>query len=152
LVAGYISMWTAFSLLATIAQHALDRAALLSPMMVSRSAGFGAAVLIVAGVYQFTPLKNACLENCRAPAHFLSRYWRTGNFGAFRMGLRLGGYCVGCCWILMGLLFVGGVMNLLWIAAIAIFVLLEKTIPFGDVSGRIAGAAMILAGVLNLSL
>jgi predicted metal-binding membrane protein len=130
----------------------MDRAALLSPMMVSRSAGFGAAVLIVAGVYQFTPLKNACLENCRAPAHFMSRYWRTGNIGAFRMGLRLGGYCVGCCWILMGLLFVGGVMNLLWIAAIAIFVLLEKTIPFGDVSGRIAGAAMILTGVLNLSL
>jgi predicted metal-binding membrane protein len=152
LVAGYISMWTTFSLVATIAQHALDRAALLSPMMVSRSAGFGAAALIVAGVYQFTPLKNVCLENCRAPAHFLSRYWRTGNFGAFRMGLRLGGYCVGCCWILMGLLFVGGVMNLLWIAAIAIFVLMEKTIPFGDVSGRIAGAGMILAGVLNLSL
>jgi predicted metal-binding membrane protein len=91
-------------------------------------------------------------RNCRAPAHFLSRYWRTGNLGAFRMGLRLGAYCVGCCWILMGLLFVGGVMNLLWIAAIAIFVLLEKTVPFGDVSGRFAGAAMILVGALSWAL
>ena len=151
-VTGYIAMWTIFSLVATIAQHALDQAALLSPTMVSTGAGFGAALLIAAGIYQLTPLKNACLRNCRAPAHFLSRYWRTGNLGAFRMGLRLGAYCVGCCWILMGLLFVGGVMNLLWIAAIAIFVLLEKTIPFGEVSGRIAGAAMILVGALSLAL
>jgi predicted metal-binding membrane protein len=145
-------MWTIFGLLATIAQHGLDRAALLSPMMVSRSASFGAVLLIAAGIYQFTPLKNACLKNCRVPAHFLSRYLRTGNHGAFRMGLRLGAYCVGCCWILMALLFVGGVMNLLWIAAIAIFVLLEKTIPFGDLGARIAGAAMILVGVLSLAL
>jgi predicted metal-binding membrane protein len=149
-VTGYIAMWTIFSLAATIAQHALDQAALLSPMMVSTSKSFGAALLIAAGVYQFTPLKNACLRNCRAPAHFLSRYWRAGRFGAFRVGLRLGAYCVGCCWILMGLLFVGGVMNLLWIAAIAAFVLLEKTLPFGDVSGKIAGVAMILVGVLSL--
>jgi predicted metal-binding membrane protein len=151
-VTGYIAMWTAFSLVATIAQLFLEKAALLSPMMVSRSAMFGAALLIAAGIYQFTPLKNACLRNCRTPAHFLSRYWRTGNLGAFRMGLRLGVYCVGCCWILMGLLFVGGVMNLLWIAAIAIFVLLEKTIPFGEVSGRVAGAAMILVGAVSLAL
>src|SRR6202042_1842370 len=95
-VAGYIAMWTIFSLAATVAQHALDQAALLSPMMVARSAAFGAAALIAAGVYQLTPLKNACLRNCRTPAHFLSRYWRTGNLGAFRMGLRLGAYCVGC--------------------------------------------------------
>jgi predicted metal-binding membrane protein len=151
-VTGYIAMWTVFSLVATIAQYALDRAALLSPMMVSTSHLFGAALLIAAGVYQLTPLKNACLRNCRTPAHFLSRYSRTGTLGAFRMGLRLGAYCVGCCWILMGLLFVGGVMNLLWIAAIAIFVLLEKTIPFGEVSGRVAGAAMILVGAVSLAL
>ena len=151
-VAGYIAMWTIFSIVATVAQHALDQAALLSPMMASNSALFGAALLIAAGVYQLTPLKNACLRNCRAPAHFMSRYWRTGNLGAFRMGLTLGAYCVGCCWILMGLLFVGGVMNLLWIAAIAIFVLLEKTSPFGDVSGRFAGAAMIVVGALSLAL
>jgi predicted metal-binding membrane protein len=151
-VTGYITMWTVFSLVATIAQYALDRAALLSPMMVSRSAIFGAGLLIVAGIYQLSPFKNACLRNCSAPTHFLSRYWRTGNLGAFRMGLQLGAYCVGCCWILMGLLFVGGVMNLLWIAAIAIFVLLEKTIPLGDVGGRFAGAAMILVGALSLAL
>jgi predicted metal-binding membrane protein len=151
-VAGYMAMWTIFSLVATVAQHALEQAALLSPMMSSRSAVFGAAVLIAAGVYQFTPFKDACLRSCRAPAHFLSRHWRAGNLGAFGMGLRLGAYCVGCCWILMGLLFVGGVMNLLWIAAIAIFVLLEKTIPFGDVSGRFAGAAMIVVGALGLAL
>jgi predicted metal-binding membrane protein len=151
-VTGYIAMWTVFSLVATVAQHALDQAALLSPMMVSKSASFGAALLIAAGVYQFTPLKNACVRNCRTPAHFISRYWRTGTLGAFRMGLTLGAYCVGCCWILMGLLFVGGVMNLLWIAAIAIFVLLEKTIPFGPVGGRVAGAAMILVGAVSLAL
>jgi predicted metal-binding membrane protein len=151
-VTGYIAMWTIFSLVATTAQYSLDRAALLSPMMVSRSAMFGAALLIAAGIYQLTPFKNACLGNCRAPAHFLSRYWRTGNLGAFRMGVRHGVYCVGCCWILMGLLFVGGVMNLLWIAAISIFVLLEKTIPFGDVGGRLAGAAMILVGAVSLAL
>jgi predicted metal-binding membrane protein len=149
---GYLAMWTIFSFVATIAQHALDQAALLSPMMVSKSPGLGAALLIAAGVYQLTPFKNACLRNCRAPAHFLSRYWRTGKLGAFRMGLRLGAYCVGCCSILMGLLFVGGVMNLLWIAAIAIFVLLEKTIPFGEIGGRVAGAAMILVAVLSLAL
>jgi predicted metal-binding membrane protein len=151
-VAGYITMWTIFSVVATIAQHALDQAALVSPMMVSTSARFGAALLIAAGIYQFTPLKNTCLQNCRAPAHFISRYWRIGNLGAFRMGLRLGAYCVGCCWILMALLFVGGVMNLLWIAAIAILVLLEKTIPFGDVGGRVVGATMILVGALSLAL
>jgi predicted metal-binding membrane protein len=151
-VTGYVAMLTVFSFVATIAQHALDQAALLSPMLVSRSASFGAALLITAGVYQFTPFKNACLRNCRSPAHFLSRYWRGGNVGAFRMGLKLGAYCVGCCWILMGLLFVGGVMNLIWIAAIGVFVLLEKTFPFGEVGGKVAGAAMIVVGAMSLSL
>jgi predicted metal-binding membrane protein len=150
-VAGYIAMWAIFSVVATLAQHALDRAALLSPLMVSRSPGLGATLLIAAGVYQLTPLKNACLRNCRAPAHFLSRRWRDGSLGAFRMGLRLGTYCVGCCWILMALLFVGGVMNLLWLAAISIFVLLERTSPFGDVTGRFAGVAMILVGAVGLA-
>jgi predicted metal-binding membrane protein len=125
-VAGYAAMWAIFSLIATVAQWRLDQAALLSPMMVSRSAGLGAVLLITAGVYQLTPLKNACLRSCRAPAYFLSRHWRNGSLGAFRMGVRLGGFCLGCCWILMALLFVGGVMNLLWIAAIAVFVLLER--------------------------
>jgi predicted metal-binding membrane protein len=150
-VAGYAAMWAVFSLVATAAQWGLDQAALLSPMMVSRSAGLGAVLLIAAGIYQLTPLKNACLRNCRAPAHFLSRHWRTGRPGAFGMGVRLGTYCLGCCWILMGLLFIGGVMNLLWIAAIAVFVLLEKTIPFGVAGGRAAGAAMILIGALSFA-
>ena len=104
-------------------------------------------VLVAAGSYQLTPLKHACLKHCRAPAHFLSRYWRPGTLGAFRMGLRLGAYCLGCCWILMALLFVGGVMNLLWIAAISGFVLLEKTLPFGERGSRIAGATAIIAGI-----
>jgi predicted metal-binding membrane protein len=151
-VAGYAAMWALFSLVATLAQWGLDQAALLSPMMVSRSARLGAALLIAAGLYQLTPLKNACLRNCRAPAHFLSRHWRNGPLGALRMGARLGAYCLGCCWILMGLLFVGGVMNLLWIAAIAVFVLLEKTIPFGVTGGRVAGTAMILTGALSFAL
>jgi predicted metal-binding membrane protein len=150
-VAGYTAMWAVFSVVATVAQRALDQAALLSPMMVSRSAWLGAVLLIAAGVYQLTPLKSACLRNCRAPAQFLSRYWRNSRLGAFRMGLRLGAYCLGCCWVLMGLLFVGGVMNLLWIAAIAVFVLAEKTIPFGVIGGRVAGAAMILTGALSLA-
>jgi predicted metal-binding membrane protein len=150
-VAGYIAMWSLFSVAATIAQWRLDRVALLSPMMVSNSVILGGALLIGAGVYQLTPLKQACLRHCRAPAQFLSQNWHSGTTGAFRMGLKLGAYCLGCCWILMGLLFVGGVMNLLWIAAIAAFVLLEKTIPFGPAAGWFAGATMILVGVLSLA-
>jgi predicted metal-binding membrane protein len=149
-VAGYITMWAIFSLAATVAQHALDQAALLSPMMVSASARLGAAILIAAGLYQLTPLKNACLKNCRTPAHFMSRYWRTGNLGAFRMGLRLGAYCVGCCWILMGLLFVGGVMNLLWIAALTLLVATEKLAPKGEILAKALGALMIGAGAVRL--
>ena len=149
-VAGYVTMWGLFSVLATLAQRGLDAATLLSPTMASNSTLFGGAVLVAAGVYQLTPLKHACLKHCRAPAHFLSRYWRRGAIGAFLIGLRLGAYCLGCCWILMALLFVGGVMNLLWIAAIAGFVLLEKTLPFGETGSRIAGATAIGAGVLSL--
>ena len=149
-VAGYATIWGIFAVLATLAQWGLDAAAVLSPTMASNSTVFGAAVLVAAGVYQLTPLKHACLRHCRAPAHFLSRYWRTGTVGAFRMGLRLGAYCLGCCWIVMALLFVGGVMNLLWIAAIAVFVLLEKTLPFGEKGSRIAGATAIGAGILSI--
>jgi predicted metal-binding membrane protein len=151
-VGGYIAIWTVFSLVGTIAQFALDRAALLSPMMVSTSAALGAALLMAAGIYQFTPVRDACLQKCRTPAYFIAQYWRNGTLGGFRMGLWHGVYCVGCCWILMALMFVGGVMNLLWMAAIAVFVLLEKTIPFGEVSGKVAGVAMILAGALSLAL
>jgi len=149
-VAGYVTVWSMFSVAAALAQMGLDRAALLSPMMVSISPVLGSAVLIGAGVYQLTPLKHACLEHCRAPAHFISQHWQSGPTGAFRMGLRLGVYCVGCCWVLMALLFVGGVMNLVWIAAIAIFVLLEKVVPYAIAGGRVVGATMILVGALSL--
>jgi predicted metal-binding membrane protein len=150
-VAGYLAIWGLFSVAATAVQSGLDRLALLSPTMVSASPVFGSALLIGAGVYELTPYKHACLAHCRAPAHFISQHWQGGFAGAFRMGMGLGAYCLGCCWILMSLLFVGGVMNLLWIAAIAAFILLEKTLPFAETGGRVVGASMILVGLLGLT-
>ncbi|HEY5026242.1 MAG TPA: DUF2182 domain-containing protein [Acidimicrobiales bacterium] len=150
-VAGYLAVWGAFSLAATAAQRGLEHLALLSPTMVSVSPWLGGALLVSAGIYELTPLKRACLAHCRAPAYFISQHWRGGFSGAFRMGVELGAYCLGCCWILMGLLFVGGVMNLLWIAVIALFILLEKTAPFAETGGRVVGAAMILIGLLSFS-
>ncbi len=147
-VAGYVAMWTLFSVAATGLQWGLERAALLSPMMVSTSPLLGAGLLVSAGVYQLTPFKDACLRHCRSPAYFISEHWRPGVVGAFRMGLVHGAYCLGCCWLLMGILFFGGVMNLLWIAAIAIFVLLEKILPRGPVAGRVGGVALIGLGAL----
>jgi predicted metal-binding membrane protein len=145
-VAGYVAVWTLFSLGATLAQWGLERAALLSPMMVNTSPVFGGALLAAAGLYQLTPTKDACLSHCRAPAHFFARHWRPGLVGAFRLGVSHGAFCLGCCWLLMALLFFGGVMNLLWIAAITVFVLLEKILPFGRAAGRIAGAGLVLLG------
>jgi predicted metal-binding membrane protein len=150
-VAGYAAVWTLFALVATGAQRALDQASLLSPTMRSNSEVVGGVLLIAAGLYQLTPLKRACLENCRAPANFIARNWRPGTLGAFRLGLRHGLYCLGCCWVLMGLLFVGGVMNLLWVAAIALFVLFEKTLPFAPLTGRLAGIAVAVTGVAVLA-
>jgi predicted metal-binding membrane protein len=150
-VAGYLAVWALFSVTATAAQGGLDQLALLSPMMVSASRVLGGGLLIGAGIYELTPLKHACLAHCRAPAHFISGHWRRGFTGAFRIGLALGVYCLGCCWVLMGLLFVAGVMNLLWIAAIAVFILLEKAMPFGETGGRLVGAALILVGLLSLT-
>lgn len=146
-VSGYVAMWTLFSAAATTAQWGLDEAALLSPMMVITSPALGAGLLIAAGLYQLTPFKRACLRHCRAPAYFISEHWRAGPSGAFLMGLEHGAFCLGCCWILMGLLFFGGVMSLLWIAGITLFVLLEKIIPHGVLGGRLAGLAMIVVGV-----
>jgi predicted metal-binding membrane protein len=144
---GYLLAWTGFSLVATLLQWALAEAALLSPMMESASPALGAALLILAGVYQWTPLKQKCLTNCRAPAMFLTQHARPGVSGALRLGMHHGLYCVGCCWALMALLFVGGVMNLLWIAAITIFVLVEKLAPYGVQGGRLSGGLLVLAGV-----
>lgn len=150
-VVGYLTIWTLFSLAATLAQWILESMALLSPRMVSTSPVLGAGLLVAAGIYQLTPFKDACLEHCRSPAHFIAEHWRPGTAGAFRMGVVHGAYCLGCCWILMGLLFFGGVMNLLWIAAITLFVLLEKVLPFGAGGGRLAGIGMILSGVLVMA-
>ncbi len=149
-VSGYLTLWTLFCVVATLAQWGLDQAVLLSPMMVTTSPAIGSGILIAAGVYQVTPIKSACLSHCRSPAHFLSEHWRAGTAGAFRMGMEHGVFCVGCCWVLMGILFVGGVMNLLWIAAISTFVLAEKVIPLPDspMPARMTGAAMILAGLI----
>ena len=142
-LAGYIAVWTGFSLLATLAQWGLHEAAILSPMMVSVSSLFGGLLLVSAGVFQWTPLKHACLKHCRSPLGFLLADWEEGHAGAFRMGLKHGSYCAGCCWALMALLFVAGVMNLLWVAAIAAFVLIEKLAPAGPWVGRASGLALI---------
>jgi len=145
-VAGYLVIWIGVSLLATLAQWQLDQWALLSPMLVSKSPAFGAAVLVGAGVYQQLPIKQQCLKHCRGPIQFIAEHWKSGAAGAFRMGLEHGIFCVGCCWMLMLLLFVGGVMNLLWIAAITIFILLEKVMPLGEAGGRCVGLLMVAAG------
>lgn len=147
LLLGYLLVWIGFSVVATLAQWRLHAAAVLSPMMASTSSILGSVLLVAAGVFQFTPLKRACLVRCRTPLSFLMSDWREGQWGAFVMGLKHGAYCVGCCWLLMTLLFVAGVMNLLWIAAIAVFVLVEKVAPKGDLIGRFAGAALIVAGI-----
>jgi predicted metal-binding membrane protein len=130
-VAGYVTIWTAFSVLAALAQSFLHRQALLSPAMASRSAWLGGIILLAAGVFQFTPLKHVCLAHCRAPFEFIMTRWREGTGGAFRMGVEHGLFCAGCCWALMGLLFVAGVMNILWIAALSLIVGLEKLLPRG---------------------
>lgn len=146
-VAGYLAIWSLFAVAATALQLGLEHWSLLSPAMVAASPRLGGTLLIGAGVYELTPFKHTCLAQCRAPAHFIAQHWHAGPVGAVRMGLGLGAYCLGCCWMLMGLLFVGGVMNLLWIAAIAAFVLFEKTVPFGVAGGRVAGTVVILLGV-----
>ena len=147
---GYLIIWTAFSIAATTLQWILEQLALLLPMMVSSSSIFAGLVLLAASVYQWTPYKDACLKRCRSPVWFLSTYWRDGADGAFRMGLAHGTYCLGCCWSLMMLLFVGGVMNLLCIAAITIFVLFEKVTPWGRGIGRIGSVLLGLAGIILL--
>ena len=149
-VAGYLALWSAFSVVATVVQWGLHEAAMLSSMMRARSQVVGAALLIVAGMYQLTRWKAGCLDHCRAPAHFIAAHWRPGVRGAFRLGLHHGAFCLGCCWALMGLLFVGGVMNVLWIAAITVFVFVEKIMPPGAWSGGlgwVAGIGLIVSGV-----
>jgi len=119
-------------------------------MMVSTSPILGGLVLLAAGSFQWTPLKYTCLTRCRSPLGFLMTDWREGHRGALIMGLRHGMYCMGCCWVLMALLFVAGVMNLLWVATIAAFVLVEKVVPRGDLVGRVAGGVLVVAGLVML--
>jgi predicted metal-binding membrane protein len=147
---GYLCVWAAFSVAATVLQFGLERAALLSPMMQTTSRVLAGVVLIANGVYQWMPLKQACLRHCRSPLDFILTRWRPGAGGALRMGLDHGTVCVGCCWLLMLLLFVGGVMNLAWIAGIALFVLIEKLSPAGHWIGRGAGVLLIAWGVATL--
>lgn len=143
--AGYVVVWGTFSLVATVLQWVLEEAALLSPMTGSTGMWFGAALLIGAGVYQLTPLKEACLKKCQSPLSFLMHHWRPGRRGALTMGLEHGAFCLGCCWVLMALLFFGGVMNLLWIAGLAVFVMLEK-IVVGRWISRSSGLILIVWG------
>jgi len=148
---AYLLVWTGFSVAATLLQTLLERASLLTPALATVSAGLSAAALIAAGVYQLTPLKQICLSRCRNPIEFFLTRWRAGRGGAFRMGLEHGAYCVGCCWALMLLLFVAGVMNLVWVALLAAFVFVEKLLPAARVSSRAAGAALILSGLFVLA-
>ena len=152
-LAGYLACWTAFAALAALLQLELQCGALASSMsMALTSKQAAAGLLIAAGVYQLTPLKDACLGRCRSSAQFLSRHYRPGAAGAVRLGLLHGAHCVGCCWLLMALLFVGGVMNLLWIAGLTLLVAAEKLLAKGRALARIAGAAMIAWGAAILLL
>ncbi len=145
--AGYLACWLGFSALATGLQFALEQAGLVHGMwMWSMSRWLTAGLLVAAGLFQLTPLKAACLQHCRAPAAFLSQHWRPGHVGALRLGIVHGTYCLGCCWALMLLLFAAGVMNLVWIAGLAILVLLEKLAPFGARLAPVTAALLLGAG------
>ena len=148
---GYVVVWAVFSLAATLTQWGLNEAALLSSMMRSTTTVLGGLLLVVAGVFQWTPLKEACLVHCRSPLGFIMTHWREGRRGAFLMGLHHGTYCVGCCWALMLLLFVNGVMNLLWVGAIAAFVLVEKVVPTKGRLSQVTGALLVAWGLFVLA-
>jgi predicted metal-binding membrane protein len=145
---GYITVWLGFSACAAMAQWALHEAALLSPAMAASSRPLAGAILIAAGAYQLTPLKGGCLTQCQSPWGFLMSQWRDGAWGALRMGSRHGVFCLGCCWALMGVLFVAGIMNLVWIAVLTAFVLAEKIGPAGARVARAGGALLIVLGVI----
>jgi len=150
-VFGYLAVWTAYSAVAALAQWGLHKAALLSPTMAANSPVVSGGLLLAAGVFQWTPLKRACLKGCRSPLSFLMSEWRDGRRGAFVMGLRHGSYCVGCCWVLMALLFVVGVMNLFWVGVIALFMIGEKIMAKGELLGRLAGVALVIGGVVVIA-
>lgn len=148
---GYLLVWAAFSIAAVLVQWALETLGWLSMEMASSSAVLGGTILLAAGLYQFTPLKATCLRHCQSPLIFLSQHWRSGKRGALGMGLRHGLYCVGCCWFLMGLLFVSGIMNLVWIAGIALYVALEKLLVKDYRLSNAAGLGLIIGGLVVLA-
>jgi predicted metal-binding membrane protein len=150
LLAGYFFIWAAFSLLATSLQWLLQHISLLTPEMRITSKILGGSILIVAGIFQFTPLKQACLNYCRTPVDFIHRNWKEGKTGGMRMGIENGIYCVGCCWVLMVLLFVSGIMNLLWVALISLFVLIEKISTQIRWVSPVVGVALIIYGLIIL--
>lgn len=149
-VAGYLGLWLLFSVAATLLQHGLTRLAWLSPSMSVENVWFDAGILILAGLYQLSPVHEVCLRHCRAPAAFLSQHYRPGVVGALRLGELHGAYCLGCCWLLMAVLFVGGVMNLAWIAALTLLIAAQKILPGGRWVGVIAGLGLIAWGVASL--
>jgi len=150
-VGGYFAIWALFSIAAAAVQLLLQRAALLDPTRLALSAGLGGALLIVAGLFQLTPLKAACLRHCRSPLGFLLSSWRPGRLAAFRLGSRHGAYCLGCCWALMVLSFALGVMNLAWMAGLTAFLCIEKIVPGGDRAGRIFGLLCVVWGIALLA-
>jgi predicted metal-binding membrane protein len=150
LLAGYLLVWIGYSIAAAALQWRLHAEALLSPAMAINGPLLEGSLLLAVGAFQLTPLKRACLVRCRSPLAFLMSDWRPGRRGALVMGLKHGAYCVGCCWLLMLLMFAAGAMNLLWMAALALFVLAEKAAPRGELIARLAGAALIAAGIVLL--
>jgi predicted metal-binding membrane protein len=151
-VSGYVAVWTLFSAVVTLAQWPLHHWALLTPMMDNASATMAGLVLLAAGVYQWTPWKDACLHQCRTPLGFLMTEWREGAGGAFLMGVKHGFFCVGCCWALMLVLFAVGVMNILWVAIITLFVLAEKVFPWRPTIVRgVSGLLLVASGILVLA-
>lgn len=151
LTVGYLAVWGAFSLAAALAQWGLELAGLISPGTMAAGPAVAGGLLLAAGLYQLTPLKQACLRRCRAPVTFLTAHWRPGPAGALKIGLAHGAYCLGCCWFLMALLFVGGVMNPFWIGAIALYVLAEKLAPRGHLLSRASGLLLAGTGVVMLA-
>ena len=143
---GYLVAWAGYSVVAAGLQVGLHEWALLPSPMAAATPALGGVLLILAGVFQWTSLKDQCLSHCRTPTQFLMSDWRDGRGGAFVMGLEHGWFCIGCCWILMALMFVAGAMNLLWMAAITLFVLVEKVAPKGEIIGRVGGVVMIVWG------
>ncbi len=151
LLLGYLAVWLAFSVVAAALQRLLEPAGFISSMMLwSRNALLSASVLAAAGLYQFSPLKRACLNQCRGPVQFLTQHWRPGRGGALIMGMHHGAFCVGCCWLLMLLLFVGGVMNVAWIAALTLLIIAEKITPAGPSIGKVSGGLLLLWAVATV--